>query len=331
MELYIFDRLLNFKGIVDNFISLRWVRRYFKCGEFELQCVLTPEILILLQEECIIYKKDDTEVGVIGYVNYKLDSESKEIIVIKGRFATGYLTRRIALGATVINNTAENAIRGLVTDNAVSPTNTNRVIPNLLLGVSNGYTGTISYTLDNKELLEDITNIATLGALGFRTEFNTSTKKLTFNIYKGLDRSVNQSANSRAIFSKEFENILEQEYTNSLDNYKNVAYDLTTSLGNSTGLDRFELFVDKDLAAELSKRLKLKTFDSKINLNSNLKYKFNFDLGDIITIVSKKWGITLDSRITEIEEIYEENRLSINAVFGNSIPTLIDKIKQIIK
>ncbi|BDB01705.1 hypothetical protein CBOS2020_17790 [Clostridium botulinum] len=79
---------------------------------------------------------------------------------------------------------------------------------------------------------------------------------------------------------------------------------------------------------KLSECEEIKTFDSKINTNGNNVYKKDFDLGDIVTIVDKKWGIRIDTRITEIEEIYEEKGLEVNVVFGNNIPTIIDKIKQ---
>ncbi|WP_432408643.1 siphovirus ReqiPepy6 Gp37-like family protein [Wukongibacter sp. M2B1] len=331
MELYIFNRDLEPQGIIEGYDSLRWVRRYSQCGEFELQTALTASNLKLLQQENIIYKKDDTEAGVINYINYKLDTDGKEIIVVKGKFATGYLNRRITLGANTITDTAENIMRILLNDNAINPTDSNRTISNLILGVNNGFTENASYTLDNKELLEDIENIAALAELGIRTDFDITDKKLVFNLYKGLNRSLNQTTNPRAVFSKEFQNILEQEYIGSNNNYKNVAYGNSTSLGNATGLDRFEIYTNNDLDVELSKRPKITTFDSKINLNSNLKYKVAFDLGDIVTFESKKWGIVIDTRITEIEEVYEQDGLSINVVFGNSIPTLIDKIKKEIK
>ena len=331
IELYVFDKELNLLGMIDSFTSLLWTRRYNTCGEFELNCDLTKDNLALLQEENIIYKKDTTECGVISYIDYKLDTEGKEVIVCKGKFATTYLSRRIALGTSVITGTSENTIRTLVTNNIVSPTNSDRIKPNLSLGADNSYTDAITYTLDNKELLEDITNLATLGELGLRTDFSPINKTLTFNIYKGLDRSINQSVNNRAIFSKEFENILEQEYTDSLDNYRNVAYGPSTSIGDIAGTERYEVYVDKDLEVELSKRLKVVTFSSKVNLKSNIKYKTDFNLGDIVTCVSKKWGITINPRITEIEEIYEQDGFSINATFGNDIPTLITKIKQLIK
>lgn len=364
MELYIFDRQLNFKGIIDNFESLIWTRRYYKSGEFELQCALTPESLQLLQRENIIYKKDDVEAGYIEYRNLKQDTEGKEILIVKGKFLTSYLNRRIIWGTEILNTTTEIAMRTLVTKNAITPADSNRIINNLILGNLNNFSSNVNYQISYKNLADELENLSNISDLGYRINFNISNKKLIFDIYSGLDRSVNQSVNPRAIFSKEFENILEQEFTDSLNNYKNLALvggigegvdRKTVIVGNSNGLDRFELFVDaRDISntktidntevtmqdgeyipilitrgnEKIAECVDVQTFDSKVNLNSNLKYKIDFDLGDIVTCVSKKWGIIIDTRITEVEEIYEEQGQSINVVFGNNIPTLIDKIKQ---
>lgn len=61
---------------------------------------------------------------------------------------------------------------------------------------------------------------------------------------------------------------------------------------------------------------------------SSFVYEVDYDLGDIVTIQNKDWGVTLDARITEIKEIYEPDGFKLEATFGNSRPTLISKIKQ---
>jgi hypothetical protein len=363
MELYIFNRNMEFQGITEGYTSLRWTRRYFKAGEFELQCASTSESLILLQRENIIYKKGDTEAGFIEYRNLKQNSEGNEILIIKGKFLTGYLNRRIIWGAEILSGASEVAMRTLVNKNCIDPTDTNRIINNLILGNLNNYNDNVDYQVSYKNLSEELENLSNISNLGYKVTFDAINKKLIFDVYKGLDRSVNQDINPRCIFSKEFENILEQEYVDSLNNYKNLALvggvgegsaRKLTTVGNSIGLDRFEVFADqKGLSNEvnsvamsdadytnlligkgneaLSETKEIKTFDSKVNLNSNLKYKVDFDLGDIVTYLSKKWGITLDSRIIEVEEVYEESGQQINIVFGNNIPTLIDKIKSMSK
>ncbi|KAA0941624.1 hypothetical protein FQ087_20940 [Sporosarcina sp. ANT_H38] len=61
---------------------------------------------------------------------------------------------------------------------------------------------------------------------------------------------------------------------------------------------------------------------------SSFVYEQDYDLGDIVTIQNKDWGVTLDARITEIKEVYEPGGFQLEATFGNSRPTLISKIKQ---
>lgn len=361
MELYIFDRYLNFKGVVDLFISLRYVRKYYSSGEFELQCTLTDENIILLQKENIIYKKGDPEAGYIEYLNIKQDEEGNEILIVKGKTLTGYLNRRIIWGIEIINNTAESAMRQLVNNNCINPSNADRKITNLSLGILNNFTQRVDYQVSYKSLGDEIESLSNISNLGHRISFDPTNKKLIFDVYQGLDRSSTQSTNPIAIFSKEFENILEQEFTDSFNNYKNIALiggigegpsRKLATVGSAANLDRFETFVDQRNLAQtdvnnaaisdadyiklliekgnetLAITKEIQTFNSKINNNSNMTYKTDFNLGDIVTCVSKKWNLIIHTRITEIEEIYEKQGLSINITFGNNVPTIIDKIKQ---
>lgn len=364
MEIYIFDRDLNFRGILESYFSLIWTRRYSKCGEFELHCGLTPTTLGLLKRGNVIWKNDGTEAGYIEYRNITLNAQKEEILVVSGKFLAGYLDRRIVWGTERFYGKAEVAIRTLVNNHAINPENPDRIIPLLELGALNGFTQNTNIQTSYSNLLETIEKIATASGLGFTCNANLENKAIALDVYEGVDRTAGQNINAPAIFSQEFENVLEQEYTDSLNNYRNVA--LVGGVGEGTerklavvgagaGLDRFEIFADRrDLSNEdengdpipdvdylplleqvgnevLAENTEIQTFDSKINLNSNLIYKQDFDLGDIVTCTSKKWGVTIDTRITEIEEVYEEKGFDVYVTFGNIVPTLIDKIKQVVK
>ncbi len=264
----------------------------------------------------------------------------------------------------MINDRAEKAMRQLVDHNCINPSDVTRKINNLMLGNLNNFTQSINYQVSYTNLADELENISNISNLGHWINLNISNKQLILDIYKGLDRSINQSVNPMCIFSKEFENVLEQEYIDSLNNYRNLALvggmgegteRKLTTVGSASGLDRYELFVDQ---RNLSKTIivngvsttitdsdylnlligkgneklavtkEVETFDSKININSNLEYKSNFNIGDIVTCISKKWNLQLDARISEIEEVYEKVGKTINITFGDNIPTLIDKIKQ---
>ena len=364
MELYVFDNNINLIHIVDSFVSLIWTRRYFKSGEFELHLPLTEDNIRYLIKDNIIYKKGDNEAGYIETRQIDLDEEGNEVLTIKGKFLTNYTDRRINWGQLLFNGKSEVLMRKLVNDNCINPSNSIRKIPLLELGELKNYTETIEYQNSYGNVVNELESIALTNELGYRINFNQIDKKLIFEIYKGVNRSVNQSLIAPCIFSRDFENILKQTYMESNNNYKNTvlvagegegaARTLVSINNNNSGLNRRELFVDaRDLQKEvdgviltdiqykntliqrgkekLTEYQEVKTFESNVNTRGNNIYKIDYDLGDIVTVTDKKWGVILDTRITEIEEVYEDGKIEVNPVFGNVIPTIIDKIKRMVR
>ena len=382
MDIKIFNRDLDLIGIIDNFTSLIWTRRYFKSGEFQLVVPFTQDNINLLKRENIVFKGDrDKEAGYIETINITINSSGEEVIKANGKFITNYLDRRIIWGNESLNTTAEIGMRDLVDKHSINAPS-ERVIPNLKLGELKGYTEKLKKSISYKNLHEGVSEIAESNELGFRNNLDYINKKIEFEVYKGVNRTVNQKSIAPCIFSRDFENILEQEYTDSLNNFRNVtlvagagegAERKRVSIGYAEGLDRFEVYTDardisdtktvsmptdevdeegntiyedtevamtedeylpllKQRGAETLAECKdIKTFESKINTRGNNVYKVDYDLGDIVTISDKKWGLTIDTRITEIEEVYESGTVEINPTFGNNIPTLLDKIKRMVK
>ena len=117
------------------------------------------------------------------------------------------------------------------------------------------------------------------------------------------------------------------------------------SIVGDIGEQRREVFVDaKDLRQEdfgsgyadalifrgqsrLSELAMVQSFDAAINPHGNLKYKEDFDLGQLVQVLSKKWDVALTARITEIEESYDRDGQSLNIVFGKGILSLLQRLK----
>ncbi|WP_397537884.1 siphovirus ReqiPepy6 Gp37-like family protein [Rummeliibacillus pycnus] len=131
-----------------------------------------------------------------------------------------------------------------------------------------------------------------------------------------------------------------------------------------TGLDRYELFVDArdveevtqedgtdesgmsttvdvprptaDIEADLRDRgnEKLDEYKQEIYMEGQILtkspfvYERDWDLGDITTQKNKDWGITMDARITEVKEIYEESGMRIEVVFDKDKPDFISILKR---
>ncbi len=118
--------------------------------------------------------------------------------------------------------------------------------------------------------------------------------------------------------------------------------EIITVGSDDTGLDKHIIFVDaRDLEnsddlprkgeAKLNEHKRVLTFQSEILPEGPFKYEKDWKLGDIVTVKNKDWGVTMDTRITEVTEIYEAGGFKLNVTFGESLPTLMDKIQRELK
>ena len=362
MDIYIFNKNLDFIDTIDNFTSLQWIRKYSDTGKFELHCPVTVNTIKTLVRDNLVWIKGSNELGIIEYRNLSVNSNGEEVLKVNGRFITSILDRRITYIEQYVNKEVEFIIRNLVDRNCIS-TNIERKLP-ILLGKYNNFGIKTDYRKSYGNLLEEIKILSETNSIGFFIRTDLENKKHYFETYKGIDRSINQNVISPVIFSRDYDNLYEQEYTDSTNNLKTTsivagegegtARKIITVNNNFKGLDRRELFVDaRDLQKEveennekttltdteynniliqrgkekLSEYKDIQTFEGKI-ISNNYKYKEDYDLGDIVTVMDKKWNVTVDTRITEITEVYENGQVQIVPVLGNEIPTILDKIKK---
>ena len=380
MQLYVLDSDFTVLGIIDNYECLVWERKYYKPGTFSMQIIPTFEQFQLLKKGNILLKKDNTkEAMYIDHRELEENEEGIEVLLVSGYSLSQWLDRRITLYKQLEKGNAETVIRNYVNSNCINPKDIDRKFPNLSQGVNNSLGQEVDYNSHYKPLLEEIESISTTNELGYRIDLDLHSKQYIFEVYKGLDRTVNQSINSKAIFSTEFENIRSQKYIDSDNNYRNMVLVAgagededrkTLSLGaNNSSLNRYELFVDaRDISDKetktrmvrdeftgemveetyeeeipietynklleargndkLSECTKINTFDCVISNTNNLIYRVDFDLGDKVSIINKKWGLMLNERIVSITETYDVEGLKIDIEIGSNIPTLIEKIKR---
>lgn len=323
----IYSSALVWIGVINDYSSMQWNRRYTKAGSFELHA---PNNALFITDNII---RNGDEAAVIESVKITNSPTQGEIAEVRGRFLISYLDRRILWGLHTYTGTAENVMRDLVTANL-------RSLP-VTVHASKGYTGNIEYQCSYGGLLAEIEAIAEMSGLGVRIGFDHG-----FEVYKGIERTSSQSVNSRAIFSTHFENVLSSEYYYDSAKMKNVAAvagqgegedRVVVTVGTETGLDRRETYIDArdigdgtaeapiDLSAQqaqlairgaqkLSELKVTESFTVDVDPNGNLKYKIDYDLGDIVTVVDM--GLTADARITEVKEIYEGAGLKLDLTLG---------------
>ncbi|WP_126990564.1 Gp37-like protein [Candidatus Kurthia intestinigallinarum] len=100
-------------------------------------------------------------------------------------------------------------------------------------------------------------------------------------------------------------------------------------------VDRSEDDIVADLAdkgkEKLSEYEQTLFFSGQIQ-NTLFQYGKDFFLGDIVTLNSNEWGVSVEPRITEIRIYHETGQnKKVEAVFDKDYPTFIDKVKKTIK
>ncbi len=343
MELYIYNSNRELAGIVESFEYLRWTRRYSQCGSFELKAIATQENTALLKEGNIIWKNDDEEVGIIEHL--ELSQTEQEIITASGRFATSYLARRIVWQTEKLSGDISICVEQLINNNLISPSDAARKISGISF-LSPNLNVPISTQVSYRNLMDVITELCEVSEVGIKTVFTPSNGILTVMLYMGLE--------SQAVFSKEYENLTEQIYTISAADYANTALvggegegaDRTfVAIASGSGEARHEIFIDaKDLRkddfgidyidtlifrgqSKLNEQAIRYSFDTSVNPHGNLSYKTDYDLGQTVKVISKAWGVSMTTRITEIVETYDANGQNVSVVFGKAELTIAQKIR----
>ena len=374
MELYVYSSEMELQGIVEKIASLIWTRRYWSCGEFKLLVPFTEEHSRMLVKNNIIMKRGDDEAAQIRYVHITKNSQGLEEIEVQGKFLIAWIGKRIIKKQIITKDTTQNILYRIVRENVTNPADTVRKIPDVSIATDDADTesGVIDYTSEqytNAQLAAE--TAAKAAKLGIRMRTDARTGAHVFSVYEGRDLTAgNTAGNAPCIFSQEFDNIVEQEYTNSVENLKTTAFvggeekegvarKVAEVGGSAAGLAREEVFInatdivqeyedddgtqvtltDAEYLALLSARgaeelvqyAETLSFGSKINTFANLIYRTDYDLGDRVTCVNKRWGIRIDVRITEIAETYQNNVEEIDITFGESLPALLTQIRQITK
>ncbi|WP_054948985.1 siphovirus ReqiPepy6 Gp37-like family protein [Numidum massiliense] len=369
--LRVFTPDLQLRSEIDNYESLQFQRSWSEIGEFEIHINRHKEhVNELLKNNIIVLGEDLHKCGIIRHCEISFDESGRgsETWVIRGYELKAILGQRITVPPSgksheTLNNTAETAMKFLVDRNAITPVDTKRAFPMLERALSPGRGKQVKWQSRYKELNEELTALAELGGLGWWIALDYSKRKWVLDVYEGRNLTVGQTEHPPVIFSTEFDALSSLQFVNSYMDYRNVAYvggqgegakRRIVKVGDASGLDRHEMFVDArdvseeteddppqkrpdpEIVADLRERGEQNlaehahefSLEGKVFEESPYVYEEDWDLGDIVTIREPNWNLTLDARITAVREIYEHGGMQVEPTFGNSQPTLMKKIKQ---
>lgn len=91
----------------------------------------------------------------------------------------------------------------------------------------------------------------------------------------------------------------------------------TTTLTNAQYLDTLRARGYEKLAEQAL----TESFEPSVQATGSLTYREDYDIGDLVTVAYKRWGVRLDARILEAEEVYEESEQTIYLTVGEPAET----------
>ena len=350
MDIYVLDGVNGVKDIISTFQSCIWNVQYFGQNDFELVVNASTLNVDILKPGAYLVREEDISsdgfenVMVIQDYRLDFDSELGWLLTLIGKgLKNDLLRRRIVWNQTNLTGNAEAAIRQVITDNIINPSDSSRAISNFILDESKGFTETLDLQLMGENLAEWLEEICT--TFGYGWDVSIKNNKYLFKLYKGVNRTYDQNDVTPVVFSPEYDNLLSSSYSYNMSNYQNAALiggegegtsQRTATIGDATGLSRYEAYIDGSSVSSNGEIITVETYlrmlqeygQSKLDqtaytesfsgeIDSDGLYKINRDyfLGDIVQIQNEK-GIEATPRIIEIIYAIDENGTSVVPTFS---------------
>lgn len=349
MDIYVLDEKAEILDIVDVFQSVIWTVQYYSQGDFELIVPATKKNIDLMQKDRLLCRdKDITKdtfknVMVIEDIKIESDWEEGDKLTVSGKSLKSIVGRRVVWKQTNLTGNLEAGIRYVLNENVIDPEEESRKIANVELDEVAGITDTIDAQLLGNNIAEWIESICSTHEIGW--DMYVRSKKYIFRLYKGTDRTYNQTEVPAVVFSDEYDNLLESIYTYERGDYKNAALiggegegvnQRTTTIGEATGLQRYETYIDgssvssngaiiteeqyykllQDYGKEqLNEVSDTESFEGNVVSDGNYKLNQDYFLGDLVQ-VKNEFGIEATPRIIEIIESEDEKGTAIVPKFS---------------
>lgn len=360
MDILVLDPEFNRKAVIDTYESLIWTDRYYGYGDFELYLPFNSNIINTIYQDYYLQINDSNATMIVESIKITTDSESGNHIIITGRSLESILERRVIWPQITVKGTIYQAMKTFINDAIINPTKTKfkqdtyikRKIDNFIFEDCLD-PEILSIKLEPTEFTGDVLYDVILdwcqsNEIGFDVilyenyEYNGELlhNQFVFRLYKGLDRTYEQSENRLIVFSPDYDNIISTDYTDDTSPWRNYA--IVAGEGestqrevviygdlNSSGLGHRELYVDaRDIqsaeleqmsykealelrgAEKLNECLKTIEFFGEVDAKRQFIYGIDFGMGDIVEITNE-YGIQGAARV--IEYIHNDSESGTSA------------------
>jgi hypothetical protein len=353
VDLYTINRASPFNAVdnIDGYNSLIWTERFSSNGDFTLVTANIESTLQKMPKGSIVSIRQSSYLMIVENLKVENDDDGGVALTVTGRSLETYLENRPAraVGATsdsdwAFNNaypiaTAISMVQQLI---ATAPLNANDVIPNLEMITSIVETTQTNYVIESRDLYSAVLEVLTPAGYGILPRKDAS-GKLYFEVFKGVDKTVGQTAVDPIIFHVANGDITDASYLFTTSDFYNVAYvysssgmrvvyapgvdstisswdrrilyvdasDISTTTtaedGTETPIDPsiINAAMDQRGASELASHNIQMLFDGQINpISTSYKTPQDYYLGDQVTLIAD-YGVSQTMQVEEVIRIQD--------------------------
>lgn len=283
----------------------------------------------------------DTDRDVTYFiVNSKIETDTNRITV-NGYTANWILNKRCIASKYTLTN-LESGVYEIVNTNM-------RELTRLSTAPVEGLTEETNTILDGGQILDEIQPFLEEAQLGNKMIWDPDALSHTFKIYKGTDLTEGIHA---IVFSDEQGTAKDLVINDDDSTMKNFAYvkgilsagtEFVETVGTATGDNRREIWLDTSVwqeseesvedckaravayaTMELGKRIHRQSFSVTIDA-SDLGTLYN--LGDVVSCVSIRFGVSFHARITGIKYTLDNRKTKTEIILGEPILTALGEMK----
>lgn len=354
MELVGYDKNFNKVAYIP-FLNLQWKRRYYSVGSFSLQILAEdydPRIKY-------VHSMNRPEVGVVERMETP-QSIKGHFVQLSGRFMECVFDRQIAY-PTIEGRYTVQTLANMLLSNTYKPdlyTFTRGDFPR---------TDRLDVKWEKDELGSAMYETLKTLELSQRVTFDPDTKRLTYDVWEGVDRTQTQSVNGYAVFSDESPFVSSFSYIEDESDYKNAAmvlYEIpppeddpeteedesdvppnirreNVTVGDTNEYGRRWIAVDADYedSSYVRKQQGLEELQSsplvqeaKIDvIQVGLLYLTDYDLGDKCQLINTRYQKDFTARITSVDEVWKQGKYTVKLGFGEQTQTKYKKLRRFVK
>lgn len=325
-------------------ISIQMSAFYNDIGKIQIVVAANDYNITALRKGAIIF---DTERGTT-YILVDIKYNTVENRITANGYTTDFLLNKRTVASKKQITTIETGVYGIINDNM-------RGLTKITTAPVKGLTEKWQPSSDDEsqvyggQIIDVITPILEYGNLGRRMIWNPSSSSWVFEIYKGVDLT---SGIHAIAFAEEQGTCSELVINEDISTFKNVAYvtyQLTdnytyvATVGSATGDDRHEIWLDASIMQEdgetadktrqraisygqldLGKRINRQSFSVVVDA-SELGILYN--IGDIITCSSVRFGVRFNARITGVTYTMDVRGEKTAVQLGDPILTALGEMK----